>query len=140
MLRGDDESAEAETLRQGLYEFNISTTPHKTACSVAFFLKGPDGRVRGGILGYGWGGWLHITYLWVSEALRGQGFGTRLLAAAEELAIKNGCRHSTLETFSFQARPFYERYGYQVAGQIDDYPEGYTHYIMKKSLTEDGQA
>src|SRR5713226_3041935 len=127
MVTGDDESADAEVVRQGLLSFNISTTGYASSCSVAFFLKDDSGQVRGGILGYGWGGWLHITYLWVSEALRGQGFGKRLLAAAEEHAVKNGCRRSLLETFSFQARPFYERFGYEVAGQIDDRPDGYTY-------------
>jgi len=140
MVSGDDESADAELVRNGLYGFNLATTPHSQYSSVAFFLKDDGGQVFGGILGYEWGGWLHITHLWVSDALRGMGFGKQLLAAAEEHATRNGCRRSLLETFSFQARPFYERFGYEVAGQIDGYPDGYTCYFMKKSLTDDRQA
>ena len=132
---GDDDSPEADLVRNGLYAFNFTNTPYSHSDSVAFFLKDDDGQVVGGILGYEWGGWLHITHLWVSEAYRKQGFGKSLLAAAENHAINNGCHQSLLETFSFQARPFYERFGYIVAGQIDGYPDGYTSYFMKKSLT-----
>jgi len=132
---GDDDSPEADLVRNGLYAFNFTNTPYSHSDDVAFFLKDDEDRVVGGILGYEWGGWLHITHLWVSEAYRKQGFGKRLLEAAEDHAVHNGCRQSLLETFSFQARPFYERFGYVVAGQIDGYPDGYTSYFMKKSLT-----
>ena|SRR5262245_10374299 len=137
MVAGDDESAEADRVRSGLYSFNLTTTTHARYNSVAFFLKDDEEEVVGGILGYEWGGWLHITHLWVSDTLRGQGFGKLLLAAAEQHALNSGCRQSLLETFSFQARPFYERFGYEVAGQIDGYPDGYTCYFMKKRLAAD---
>ena len=135
LLAGAEESADADLVRNGLYSFNLSSTSHNHYNSVAFFLKNEEGRVLGGILGYEWGGWLHITHLWVADILRGQGFGKRLLAAAEEHAVSNGCRQSLLETFSFQARPFYEHFGYEVVGQINDYPDGHTCYFMKKILT-----
>jgi GNAT superfamily N-acetyltransferase len=135
ITKGDDDSAEAELVRNGLYAFNFASTPYSHSDDVAFFLKDNDGQIAGGILGYEWGGWLHITHLWVSEAFRGHGFGERLLTAAEHHAIDHGCHQSILETFSFQARPFYERFGYVVAGQIDGYPDGYTCYFMKKPLT-----
>ena len=42
---------------------------------------------------------------------------------------------------SFQALPFYQKYGYQVWGQLDDFPPGHTHYYLRKEfspLGEDG--
>ena len=41
---------------------------------------------------------------------------------------------ATLETHSFQARPFYEKYGYQVFATLDDWPPGHAKYFMRKQL------
>ena len=57
---------------------------------------------------------MFIRILWVSEALRGQGFGQRLVEMAERRATERGCRHVFLDTFSFQAPGFYEKLGYQI--------------------------
>ena len=101
---------------------------------VNFFLKSPLGEVMGGLIGYIWGGWLHINLLWVSEVLRGQGHGTRLIDAAEAMARERGAAAATLETFSFQAPGFYRKRGYVVFGQIDDYPPGHTKFFLRKNL------
>jgi hypothetical protein len=39
-----------------------------------------------------------------------------------------------LETYSFQARPFYERLGYEVFTTIDEYPPGHAKFFLKKAL------
>ena len=39
-----------------------------------------------------------------------------------------------MDTFSFQARPFYEKLGYRVFGQLPDYPRGQTRYFLAKAL------
>ena len=70
----------------------------------------------------------------MAQALRGQGHATRLMAAAEAYAVEKGCVGVVLDTFSFQARPFYERLGYRVFGQLDDYPPGHTRFYMEKRL------
>jgi len=77
-----------------------------------------------------------MTFLWVAEPLRGQGYGERLLQAAEDEARAHGCQGVFLETLGFQARPFYERYGYEVFAELPDRPAGYTSYFMKKALLE----
>jgi GNAT superfamily N-acetyltransferase len=70
----------------------------------------------------------------VGELVRGQGYGKRLLQAAEKEARTQGCRGVFLSTFSFQARPFYERLGYEVFGELPDNPAGHSLYFMKKTL------
>ncbi len=91
-----------------------------------------EGEAIGGLLGYTNWEWLYVAQLWVSETLRGHGVGGQLVRAAESEARRRGCRHAHVDTFSFQARPFYERLGYTVFGQLDDYAAGHTRYFLQK--------
>ena len=70
----------------------------------------------------------------VRDGWRGQGLGTRLLAAAEAAARGRGCHDVWLDTFSFQALPFYEQHGYVVFGTLENYPTGHERYFVRKSL------
>ena len=119
---------------EGLHAFNYATTGHAASFPANFIVRGEAGDVLGGLLGYVWAQWLHVTYLWLAEPARGQGCGSGLIGQAEAYARKRGAVGSTLETYSFQARPFYERLGYEVCGQIDDYPPGHTKFILRKAL------
>jgi ribosomal protein S18 acetylase RimI-like enzyme len=53
---------------------------------------------------------------------------------AEAYARSKGAVGITLETFSFQARPFYERLGFEVSGTVEGYPRGHVNFLMKKLL------
>jgi hypothetical protein len=53
----------------------------------------------------------------------------------EQAAKERGCTYAHLDTFSFQARPFYEALGYEVFATLDEYPPGHHKYFMKKALT-----
>ena len=44
----------------------------------------------GGVLGGIWGGWLHVSFLWIDESVRGQHWGTRLMDHAEAYAREHG--------------------------------------------------
>jgi GNAT superfamily N-acetyltransferase len=101
---------------------------------IAFFAHDPQGHFLGGIYGIIARGWFFLDGLAVSEPVRDQGLGTQLLQAAEGEARQHGCHHAWLETYSFQARPFYERHGYTVFGTLDDYPIGHSRYFMQKAL------
>jgi hypothetical protein len=48
--------------------------------------------------------------------------------------MRRGCVGVWLDTFSFQARGFYEKLGYRVFGEVADYPPGHTRHFLKKSL------
>jgi len=124
-----------QALNDRLDRFNMRVTGDHNWIPVAFALRDEAGELRGGILADIWGGWMHITVLIVDDDLRGQGWGDRLLEAAEAVAVSAGCRGVHLETFSFQARPFYEKHGYEVFAAIDDFPPGHTNYFMRKMLS-----
>jgi len=127
---------DAAVIHDGLARYNVAATQHTYYSPVAIFLRDDRGAVVGGALGDVWGGWLDLTFLWVAEPIRGKGYGERLLRAAEDEARAHGCRGIYLDTFSFQARPFYERFGYEVFAELPDRPVGHTSYFMKKILPE----
>jgi ribosomal protein S18 acetylase RimI-like enzyme len=125
---------EAQLVRDKLDFFNVGVTGVSTYYAVHLFLKNERGEVMGGLLGAIWGGWLHITYLWVDEAVRGKRWATKLMDQAEAYARERQCHSVELDTHSFQARPFYERRGYEVFGTLDDHPKGHKKFFMKKRL------
>ncbi len=102
----------------------------------AFFVREPETqRPLGGLTGWTEYDWLFVSTLYLPEHLRGQGHGRELMARAEVFAQTRGCVGIWLDTFSFQARPFYERLGYKVFGTIDDHPIGGARYFMQKRFT-----
>ena len=50
--------------------------------------------------------------VWVHPDSRGSGVGSRLLHDFEAEAVKRGCTHVFVTSFTFQAPGFYERHGY----------------------------
>jgi GNAT superfamily N-acetyltransferase len=129
-----EDHPDAGFVRDGLALFNVAATGLSYYSPVALFLKDDRGAVLGGALGHVWGGWLDLATLWVIEPLRGHGHGGRLLEAAEEEARTQGCRGVYLTTFSFQAKDFYERHGYEVIADVPDYPAGHTYHVLTKNL------
>jgi GNAT superfamily N-acetyltransferase len=122
-------------LEKALFAHNRAVTEHSAWQAVMFALRDEAELLRGGIAGYVWGGWLHITMLWVHESLRGQGFGAQLLAAAEAYGREHGCADAYLSTFGFQAPEFYRTRGYQSFGELPDCPRGHVYHFMRKRLT-----
>ena len=78
--------------------------------------------------------WLRVEVLWVDEAARGRGIGSRLLAEAEHLAREMGARNAALETFEWQAPRFYKKHGYEEVARIEGYANGFYLALMKKAL------
>ena len=123
---------ETEFVYAQLRQHNLAHTGQLPRKSLHLFAYGPDRGVVGGLFGdIGWG-WLHIDILWVDETCRHQGLGGNLLERAEAEALALGIDRGYLETTSFQARPFYEKMGYEVFAQLEDQPPGHTCYYLKK--------
>ena len=119
----------------GIGNYNIATTGEESWYPVAFFVRNEAGEILGGLHGGIWGRWLYVKILWVAKPARGQGSGRKLMEAAEAYARERGCAGIHLETFSFQARPLYEKLGFEIFGEIENYPPGHTFFFMRKTLT-----
>ncbi len=126
--------ADAQLVREHLDLFNVGVTGVSAYYPVNFILKNERDEVMGGLLGSIWGGWLHISYLWVDEAERGKDAATRMMDQAEAYARERHCHSIMLDTHSFQARPFYEKRGFEVFATLDDWPKGHKKFFLKKKL------
>lgn len=125
---------DAAAVLRGLREFNEVRLGPAEEQPVRFVLRDGAGRVVGGLLGHTKWQWMYVATLWVAESARGQGWGRQLMIAAEVLARERGCTHVSLDTFEYQARPFYERLGYELFGTLDGYPPGYRQFHLTKKL------
>lgn len=135
LLSIDDHPTDADVaaVLRGLLAFNEARIGPAGEQPVRFVVRDAKDAVIGGLLGHTRWDWMHIEKLWVSDAARGQGLGTRLMAAAEELATKRRCMGVMLHTFEHQARPFYEGLGYVLFGTLEGYPAGTRqHYLYKR--------
>jgi ribosomal protein S18 acetylase RimI-like enzyme len=125
--------AEAQQIQRGLREFNASRVGDDFR-PLRIVARDDADQVIGGLVGATYWGWLHIETLWVGERHRRLGHGRRMLELAESEALARNCRNAFLDTFSFQARPLYERLGYRVVGTIEDFPPGHERHFLIKRL------
>jgi GNAT superfamily N-acetyltransferase len=121
-------------VRSPLRDFNVAAAGPHDYRPLAVLLRDEAGTVEGGLIGETMWRWLYVDLLFVPEALRGRGIGSDVLRRAEDEARNRGCGDSFLATFSFQAKPFYERHGYRQCGQADGFPPGHRQYFMTKRL------
>lgn len=133
-LNNDPSASQIERVYQGLTAYNRSIIPDKGYVPLLLTLLGEDGSLAGGLHCYISYGWRYINTLWVADHARSQGHGSCLMFAAEEQARRHDCRRAWVDTFSFQARKFYEKLGYAVFGELEDYPPGYQRFFMRKTL------
>lgn len=122
------------TVQTGLRQYNIGFIGDPEEEAVNIFLRDENGAVVGGLLGHIKWKWLYVSKLWVADDHRGKGHGAELMQAAEDHARSRECIGSYLDTFEYQARPFYEKIGYQMFGTLEGYPPGYRQFFLSKSL------
>jgi GNAT superfamily N-acetyltransferase len=122
-----------------LVQFNENRAGPSGYRALVIELRDGEDAVIGGLWGATAYGWLYVQLLAVPDELRGLGFGRRLMAEAEEEALRRGCCSAWLDTFEFQARGFYERLGYTCFATLPEYPKGYSRYFLQKQLTPRGE-
>lgn len=122
-------------IQRGLAAFHDKHAGASGFRPLAILLLDGAGAAIGGLWGRTAWGWLFIELLFVPEAMRGGGVGRELVRRAEGEAVSRGCVGVWLDTFSFQARGFYEKLDYAVFGQLDDCPPGHSRLFMRKALS-----
>ena len=118
----------------GLIAFNQVEVNRPERQHFNVVLRDGNGIVKGGIIASVSFDVMRIEEFFVEGDCRRGGHGSQLIEMAEEEARRRGARLACVMTFSWQARPFYEKQGYEVFGELP-YQDG-THrlYWLKKHL------
>lgn len=120
-----------------LGEFNRSQVPatHEPSLVLKNYTIKDQGTIIAGINAcvYHWG-ILYVEILFVDAQYRGQGLGSTLLQKVEHEAKEMGATLVHLDTFDFQAKDFYLKYGYEIFGVLENCPPGHKRYYLKKDL------
>jgi GNAT superfamily N-acetyltransferase len=136
-MEPDASDEDVAVVQSGLRAFNVARIGEPDEEPVRIFLRDDAGRIVGGLLGHIRWRWLYVAKLWIDDAHRGTGQGVALMQAAEAHARSRGCIGSYLDTFEYQARPFYETLGYAVFGTLEGYPPGYRQFHLAKRFDAD---
>jgi GNAT superfamily N-acetyltransferase len=131
-IEPDASPADVSVVTAGLRAFNVARIGEPAEEPVQIFLRDEANRIVGGLVGHIRWRWLYVAKLWLEEAHRGAGRGGALMDAAEDHARLRGCIGAYLDTFEYQARPFYEKRGYVLFGTLDGYPPGYRQFHLAK--------
>ena len=132
-----------ELVSNKLIEFNKAQSTQVTQCYesendspdyIEIYAEVEPQKIIGGLIAYIDWGWLEIDLIWIEEDYRIKGIGKYLIMSAEQKALNKGIKRAKLCTFDFQALPFYEKLGYTVYGELEDFPEGHTLYYLKKCI------
>ena len=130
----DDRAETAKAIRDGLTEFNRTAVnfPEPTPVNVA--VRDQDGALHGGVVARVTHDTLYIDIVWIDDSLRGGGHGRAMIEQVEDKARALGARLAWLYTLSWQARPFYEKLGYRVFGEMPFADGAHHRYFMRKDL------
>lgn len=128
--------ADKEELLTGLRRYNVQFIENNILGNLGVYCRDETGVMTGGLIAAKKGLWLCIDFLWVNENERGSGLGKKLMRLAEQEAVKMGCQHALVDTFSFQAAPFYQKQGYVLQMSLPDFPKVgmQRHYLTKNIL------
>ena len=139
--------AERQVVEAALRDYNRRSNPDcwsaledpASAARPLTILAKRGGEVVGGLIGETQFLWLKIHILSVVEGYRKQGIGKQLLVTAEVEAIGRGCKYAYVDTMDYQSPGLYERLGYRIAGQLDNWDShGHRKYFFRKELEPRG--
>ncbi|MDD4862906.1 MAG: GNAT family N-acetyltransferase [Alishewanella agri] len=131
----DNGSDFAELAKQKIAEFNALHWDASQRQGLGLKKLNAAGELVAVLAGRTFGNWFLLESFWLAEHERGKGLGSAMLAEAEMIAKQRGCRFVLLDTLEFQAKPFYQRHGYQIAWVQQNYPfAGGSKYFMTKTL------
>ena len=129
---------DSDILSHGIIDYNKlevpDLEPNENEVKFFVFAKNEADAIIGGIRATCFWNTLHIELLWLSEECRGAGIGKRLIDSAESFAVQQNCGKALVETTSWQAKPFYEKNGYDHIATLTDRPKGHASHYLTKSL------
>jgi GNAT superfamily N-acetyltransferase len=133
-LEAPPEKQTIADLGAGLRAYNESFTGPTNAGEFVVTLRDPSGQFLGGVYCDFYWNALFIKWVWLDESMRKHKLGAKMMADAEAEGRRRGATMAHLDTFSFQARGFYEKLGYTVFGTLDYPGQNIQRHYMSKPL------
>ena len=128
------ESERTQELANLIRAYNRANREQSKSEPLNIYLEDKEGNLVAGMVAETFGNWLEIEYLYVSDDLRRQGIGSKILKMAERESKERGCKYSFVDTFNFQAPKFYEKHGYKEVFALKKYPYTGERYYYTKEL------
>ncbi|WP_331374374.1 GNAT family N-acetyltransferase [Sinorhizobium chiapasense] len=132
-ILSDPSADDVRAVVTALDAYNNANSGMADQSGFAVIIRDPETRAAvGGLYATDGYRWAFVRYLAIPEEYRGLGLGRRLIADAEKIAKARGYIGMWLDTFEFQARPFYEKLGYEIFGELEGAPGAIPRYFLKK--------
>lgn len=131
---GAEDTELSARLSEELTAFNNKATGAHDDRGLSVRVTDEAGDLVAGLVGWTWGGCAGISEVWVRADRRHEGWGARLVRAAEDEALARGCTSMIVSSMSFQAPGFYLRQGYLETGSGGGIPGGHTRHHFFKEL------
>ena len=123
-----------QILYDGLKDHMIAKRNLSPIRFFAYYIKDDDGKIVGGCNGDILYGCLYVGTLWVDASLRGKGYGTKLMQAAEQLGKDSKCNFMAVNTMDWEALDFYKKLGYSVELERKGFEKDSIFYFLRKEL------
>src|SRR5439155_20186141 len=95
--------SDAQFVRDGLSLYNVARTGYDHWRPLKLFVRDATGLTRVGLLGHIWGGWLHITDLWLEESSRAPVLGRSPIMTTDTNACADFFRFAHRVSHPFHA-------------------------------------
>ena len=106
------ESEKTQELANLIRAYNRSNREPSKSEPLNIYLEDEQSNLKEGMVAETFGNWLEIEYLYVSDDLRGQGIGSKILKMAERESKERGCKYSFVNTFNFQEPNFSQKFNF----------------------------
>jgi len=127
---------DVQALNNGIAEHTQQKMEMKPLDFFAFFIRDNNEKIVGGCAGDNMYGCLYVGQLWVTEQLRGKGYGTKLMKQAENLAKTSECNFMAVNTFDWEALDFYKKLGFYVEFERHGFLKESIFYFLRKDFTK----
>lgn len=127
-------------LKHKIRAFNNEYSPYHKASREPGYVqpilitKKENGKLIGGLSARYYWDMIYLDEFYIDATYRKSGLGSDMLKTLIGIGQDKMAKYICLETFSFQARQFYEKFGFEVIGEIKDYPPGESMFTMRKNL------
>lgn len=135
-IKEGDVSSIATSLKQGVVNFNTPFLGERKFVDFAITIEDKAQILIGGISGHYVDKYVIVEWVWIDEKYRNKGLGKNLFKKLDDFTLSKNCRFIHLDTMEFQAKEFYQRFGFTVVSTLPNWFKEYDMHIMRKVFYE----